>query len=151
MRKEKMIHQQWRRPQKEQITTMAFLGTNDILVLEKDKVTVQRILNGKILSCPLLDANVSNGEGRGMLGIATMRNKGHIFVFLSYLQSATGKPNGDISQGKLPLGNRLYRYELVENKLVNSKLLLDLPDLSSLFHYDGVIVVGPNKNILGSW
>ena len=26
-----------------------------------------------------------------------------------------------------PLGNRLYRYELVDNKLVNPKLLLDLP------------------------
>ena len=30
-------------------TTMAFLGPNDILVLEKDKGTVQRIINGKIL------------------------------------------------------------------------------------------------------
>ena len=29
-------------------TTMAFLGPNDILVLEKDKGTVQRIVNGKI-------------------------------------------------------------------------------------------------------
>ena len=30
-------------------TTMAFLGPNDILVLEKDKGTVQRVINGKIL------------------------------------------------------------------------------------------------------
>jgi hypothetical protein len=28
---------------------MAFLGPNDILVLEKDKGTVQRIVGGKIL------------------------------------------------------------------------------------------------------
>lgn len=128
-------------------TTMAFVGPNDILVLEKDKGTVQRIVNGKMLPHPLLNANVSNGEGRGMLGIAIMQYNGHIFVFLSYLQSAAGKPNDDISQGKLPLGNRLYRYELVENKLVNPKLLLDLPALSAPFHYGGVIAIGPDKNV----
>jgi glucose/arabinose dehydrogenase len=33
-------------------TTMAFLGPNDILVLEKEKGTVQRILNGKMLPEP---------------------------------------------------------------------------------------------------
>lgn len=128
-------------------TTMAFVGPNDILVLEKDKGTVQRIVNGKMLPHPLLNANVSNGEGRGMLGIAIMQYNGHIFVFLSYLQSAAGKPNDDISQGKLPLGNRLYRYELVENKLVNPKLLLDLPAQSAPFHYGGVITIGPDKNV----
>jgi glucose/arabinose dehydrogenase len=35
-------------------TTMAFLGPNDILVLEKDKGTVQRIVNGKITLLLLL-------------------------------------------------------------------------------------------------
>ena len=32
--------------------------------------------------------------------------------------------------GKEPLGNRLYRYELANNntKLINPKLLLDIPD-----------------------
>jgi hypothetical protein len=30
-------------------TTIAFLGPNDILVLEKEKGTVQRIINGKVL------------------------------------------------------------------------------------------------------
>ena len=72
-------------------TTMAFVGPNDFLVLEKNKGIVQRIVNGKMLSHPLLNANASNGEGRGMLGIAVMQYNGHIFVFLSYLQSAAGK------------------------------------------------------------
>ena len=31
-------------------TTMAFLGPNDFLVLEKDKGTVQRVVNGKMLN-----------------------------------------------------------------------------------------------------
>jgi aldose sugar dehydrogenase len=32
-----------------------------------------------------------------------------------------------MTDGKAPLGNRLYRYELVNDKLINPKLLLDLP------------------------
>src|ERR687898_321773 len=51
-------------------TSMAFLGPNDILVLEKDKGTVQRIVNGNILAEPLLEVNVANDGNRGMLGIA---------------------------------------------------------------------------------
>ena len=45
-------------------TTMAFLGPNDILVLEKDKGTVQRVVNGKTLGEPLLDVNVANSVER---------------------------------------------------------------------------------------
>src|SRR5919112_5086784 len=45
-------------------TTMAFLGPNDILVLEKDKGTVQRIVNGKMLPEPLLDVNVATSVER---------------------------------------------------------------------------------------
>ncbi len=51
-------------------TTMAFLGDNDILVLEKDKGTVQRIVNGKMLPEPLLDVNVATSVERCMCGIA---------------------------------------------------------------------------------
>src|SRR5665648_569761 len=50
-------------------TSIEFLGPNDILVLEKDKGTVQRIVNGKILAEPLLDVNVAKeSNSRGMLG-----------------------------------------------------------------------------------
>ena len=56
-------------------TSFAFVGPNDILVLEKDKGTVQRIVNGKILAEPLLDVNVANDANRGMLGIAVSKGK----------------------------------------------------------------------------
>src|SRR5688500_13353043 len=46
-------------------TSIAFLGPNDILVLEKDKGTVQRIVNGKILVELLLGVNVANDGNRG--------------------------------------------------------------------------------------
>src|SRR5215210_2329345 len=55
-------------------TTMAFLGDNDILVLEKDKGTVQRIVNGKMLPEPLLDVNVATSVERCMCGIAVSKS-----------------------------------------------------------------------------
>ena len=55
-------------------TTMDFLGPDDILVLEKNNGTVQRILNGTMLADPVLDVNVANKYERGMLGIAVLSN-----------------------------------------------------------------------------
>ena len=46
-----------------------------------------------------------------------------------------------------PLGNRLYRYELVNNKLLNQKLLLDLPARPGLTYNGGVVLIGPDDNI----
>src|ERR671918_953119 len=67
-------------------TSMAFLGPNDILVLEKDKGTVQRIVNGKMLPEPLLDVNVANKSERGILGIAVPKNgtTNNIYVFVYF-------------------------------------------------------------------
>ncbi|MDQ3971702.1 MAG: PQQ-dependent sugar dehydrogenase, partial [Thermoproteota archaeon] len=70
-------------------TSMAFLGPDDILVLEKDKGTVQRIVNGKMLPEPLLDVNVANKSERGMLGIAVTKNgtTNNTYVFLYFTES----------------------------------------------------------------
>jgi hypothetical protein len=51
-------------------TSMAFLSPVDLLILEKNIGTVKRIINGTMLSEPLLDVNVVNKNERGMLGIA---------------------------------------------------------------------------------
>ena len=51
-------------------TSMAFLGPDDILVLEKGQGTVQRIINGEILPEPLLQVDVTSKDERGLLGIA---------------------------------------------------------------------------------
>ncbi|HZA71163.1 MAG TPA: PQQ-dependent sugar dehydrogenase, partial [Nitrososphaeraceae archaeon] len=114
-------------------TGMAFLGPNDILVLEKNKGTVQRIIDGKILPEPLLDVNVANKSERGLLGIAVSKHEnGPTYVFLYYTEAKVEGSDvcpkiGEPCTGDIPLGNRLYRYELVNNKLINPKLLLDLP------------------------
>jgi len=134
-------------------TTMAFLGPDDILVLEKDEGTVQRIVNGSKLEEPILDVNVANERERGMLGIAVANNSNNNgnnssstnnndtpYVFLYYTE-ANGEDGGE------PIGNRLYRYELIDNKLVNPKLLLDLPYLPGPAHNGGVIAIGPDNNV----
>ena len=126
-------------------TSMAFLDTNDILVLEKNEGKVKRIVNGIMLSEPLLDVDVANERERGMLGIAVKNISEHTYVFLYFTEAVT--EDGDDLQGKEPLGNRLYRYELVNDKLLNPKLLLDLPAMPEAIHNGGKVIIGPDNNI----
>src|SRR5215216_4160005 len=126
-------------------TGMAFLGQNDVLVIEKDTGKVRRIINGDILNEPLLDVNVANEVERGLLGIAVSKRDiatvNLTYVFLLYTESEGKHDGGD------PVGNRLYRYELIDNKLVNPKLLLDLPYQPGPAHNGGVITIGPDNNV----
>ena len=127
---------------------MAFLGPNDILVLEKDTGTVQRIVNGTMLPQPLLQVPVATQSERGMLGIAVAVHKnGPTYVFLYYTESGGGKTGDDFTSGIDPAGNRLYRYELVNNRLVNPKLLLSLPATPGPNHDGGKVVIGPDNNV----
>jgi aldose sugar dehydrogenase len=121
-------------------TSMAFLGPNDILVLEKDTGTVQRIVNGKMLPQPILQVPVSTTSERGMLGIAIAKHtNGPTYVFLYYTKLGSGTQS---------LANVLYRYELVNNQqLSNPKLLLNLPAIPGANHNGGKVVIGPDNNV----
>jgi len=121
-------------------TSMAFLGPNDILVLEKDTGTVQRIVNGKMLPQPILQVPVSTTSERGMLGIAIAKHtNGPTYVFLYYTKLGSGTQS---------LANVLYRYELVNNQqLSNPKLLLNLPAIPGSAHNGGKVVIGPDNNV----
>ena len=69
-------------------TSMAFLGDNDILVLELNG-TVRRILDNVLQPDPLLDVNVSKLTGeRGLLGISISNMSGYKFVYLYYTESS---------------------------------------------------------------
>jgi glucose/arabinose dehydrogenase len=128
-------------------TTMAFLGPDDFLVLEKEKGTVQRVINGEMLPEPLLDVNVATSQERCMCGVAVSKDiPGHTYVYLYYTEAESADAE-DISEGIDPLRNSLYRYELVNNKLVNPKLLLDLPAIPGPRHNGGAITIGPDNNL----
>jgi glucose/arabinose dehydrogenase len=128
-------------------TTMAFLGPDDFLVLEKEKGTVQRVINGEMLPEPLLDVNVATSQERCMCGVAVSKDiPGHTYVYLYYTEAESADAE-DISEGIDPLRNSLYRYELVNNKLVNPKLLLDLAAIPGPRHNGGAITIGPDNNL----
>jgi aldose sugar dehydrogenase len=139
-------------------TQMAFIGPDDILVLEKDNGTVRRIVNGTILEEPMLDVNVATAFERGLLGIAIAENDNETLqrnsnvIYIYYTESE--QDGNDVCSGSTscseengPLGNRLYRYELVDNKLVNPILLLDLPASPGSSHNGGPMLIGPDNNI----
>jgi glucose/arabinose dehydrogenase len=138
-------------------TSMAFLGPEDILVLEKNDGTVRRVLNGELLEKPLLNVNVANEGERGMLGIAIAEkdtsngeddNDNPItYVYLYYTESADQDEGDDINSETIR--NRLYRYELDQDRqeLVNPRLLLDLPAIPGPTHNGGKIAIGPDNNV----
>ena len=127
-------------------TSMAFLDKNDILVLEKNDGTVRRILNGTVLEKPLLDVNVANQVERGMLGIDISIKNGSKYIFI-YATEADGSADGTDYYDKQPLGNRLYRYEYIHNRLENPKLLLDLPVEPGSYHNGGIVTLGPDGSV----
>ena len=128
-------------------SSMTFLSPDDILVLDRDTGKVYRITGGA-QSKPLLDVKVATDGYRGLLGIAaTFNEKKSINVFL-YFTEARSRDGDDATKNPVnPLGNRLFRYDLVDNKLINPKLLLDLPALPGPRHAGGVLAIGPDKNV----
>lgn len=121
-------------------TKMAFVDGKDILVLERYTGKIMRITNNTIQPVPILDVNIAAGAGeRGLLGIAVSEEKEHTYIFLYYTESE--------SDGGVPIGNRLYRYELVNDELVDRKLLLNLPFAPGPYHNGGAITIGPDQNV----
>jgi aldose sugar dehydrogenase len=133
-------------------SSMAFLGPDDLLVLEKNEGTVKRIVNGTMLKDPLLKVNVSStGEG-GLLGIAVAKpnstNNKPTYIFLYFTEALKKTELGD-ENSYVPGSamNRLYRYEIINNKMANPKLIFQLPPQNTTVHNGGSIVVGPDNNV----
>jgi aldose sugar dehydrogenase len=123
-------------------TGISFLGPDDFLVIEEDTGMVKRVVDGQI-SQTLLDVAVSTEDSRGLIGIDTATVGSKIFVFLYFTESSSSQDGGE------PLGNRLYRYELINstNSLANPKLLLDLPARPGSQDNGGPVLVGPDNNV----
>jgi aldose sugar dehydrogenase len=90
-------------------TSIAFVGPNDILAIEKNTGRVQRIVNG-IVQGTVLDLAVNFGSERGLLGIALHpRFPAEPSVYLYWTESSTGADTGILSETPL-LGNRVDRF-----------------------------------------
>jgi aldose sugar dehydrogenase len=126
------------------VTQFAFLGNDDILILSKNDGKVLRVLNHKLLSEPLLDVNVTNQWESGLLGITISKDADKVYVFLYYTESTSGDGNASSTE---PSYNKLYRYELINNKLKNPKLLFTAPTPNRYSHIGGGLQIGPDNNL----
>ena len=126
-------------------SAMAFLGPNDILIAEKNTGNIIRAVNGVISPQPILHVSATKKDERGLLGLAvsdTENDKKHVFIYYTEAElNESGEQSPD------PLGNEVYRYDFVGDKLVNPKLLLDLPALPGPRHNAGKMAIGPDNNL----
>jgi aldose sugar dehydrogenase len=143
-------------------TAMAFLGHQDILVLEKTQGKVQRIIDGKMQDAPVLDVDpyVSHEAERGMLGLTIAKDNrqdnenvsedesNRRYVFLFYTE-ATGE-RYDENCHDCPVESavaRLYRYEFKGGMLVNPELLLTIPIGRDRIHIGGALTLDSDDNV----
>ncbi len=90
--------------------SMAFIGDNDFLVLEKNTGRVKRVIDGEVQSI-VLDLAVNSGSERGLLGITLHSDFAtNGFVYLYWTESSI--PGVDTSTlADVPLlGNRVDRF-----------------------------------------
>ncbi|MGH3092415.1 MAG: PQQ-dependent sugar dehydrogenase, partial [Gaiellaceae bacterium] len=93
----------------DQPISLAFLGPNDMLVLEKATGKVQRVVDGAVTGT-VLDLPVNSASERGLLGIALHpRFLTNGFVYLYWSETLSGMDSADITDVPL-LGNRVDRF-----------------------------------------
>jgi glucose/arabinose dehydrogenase len=91
-------------------TSLAFLGPNDFLFLEKNTGRVRRVVNGVLQSAPVLDVAVNNNNERGLLGLViNSESPPRVFLYYTEMSDPDGDGLPDTDTGT-PLGNRVYRY-----------------------------------------
>jgi glucose/arabinose dehydrogenase len=104
---------------------MAFLASNDFLVLEKNTGKVQRIVDGE-LDSTVFDLAVNFGSERGLLGIALHPEfETNPSVYLYWTESTTGADTDVLSETPV-LGNRVDRYTWDGDSLTFAQNLLQL-------------------------
>jgi aldose sugar dehydrogenase len=93
-----------------QPVSIAFIGRDDLLVLEKASGQVKRVVDGEVKGV-VLDLAVNSASERGLLGIALhpkFRRNGFVYLFWSESRTETDSTN---LEGVRLLGNRIDRFE----------------------------------------
>jgi glucose/arabinose dehydrogenase len=137
----------------DQPISLAFLGPNDMLVLEKATGKVQRVVDGVVQST-VLDLAVNSGSERGLLGIALHP---HFFttgrVYLYWTETLSGTDSTDLADVPL-LGNRVDRYVWNGSTLTFEKNIVKLRAFQADAgqplrgnHDGGVLRFGPDEKL----
>jgi glucose/arabinose dehydrogenase len=133
--------------------TMAFIGANDMLVLEKATGRVQRVIGGAVHSTAL-DLAVNSGSERGLLGIALHPNfPANPRVYLYWTESSTGVDTAVLSETPL-LGNRVDSFLwdgstlMPDANIIKLRALQQDADQPARGNHDGgVIAFGPDGKL----
>jgi glucose/arabinose dehydrogenase len=114
-------------------TSMAFVGGDRLLVLQKNDGKVRLVLEGKLAAEPILQVDVASEVERGLLGIAVWNKD--VFLYMT--------EKGD------EVRNRVYKYgyDFAADRLVNRTLVLDLPGEPGPYHNGGKIAIGPDGHL----
>jgi aldose sugar dehydrogenase len=105
----------------EQPVSMAFIGDDDFLVLEKATGRVKRVVDGSVAGI-VLDLPVNSNSERGLLGIALHpRFADNGFVYLFWSESSTGADSTGSTEVDL-MANRVDRF-----RWTGSQLVMDRP------------------------
>ena len=96
--------------------SMAFLGKDEMLVLEKASGQVKRVVRGQVRDV-VLDLAVNSASERGLLGIA-LHPKFHRngWVYLFWSQSRSGVDSTELADVRL-MANRVDRFEWDDGEL----------------------------------
>ncbi|MDT5296138.1 MAG: hypothetical protein QOJ76_3018, partial [Acidobacteriota bacterium] len=137
----------------DQPTALAFIGADDLFVLEKATGRVVRVKDGSVRGA-VLDLAVNNASERGLLGIALHPNfAANGFVYLYWTESSTGVDTSAIDEVPL-LGNRVDRFNWNGTSLTFDRTLIRLHSLqtdagqpSRGNHNGGVLRFGPDGKL----
>jgi aldose sugar dehydrogenase len=124
-------------------TAIAFLSSNDMLVVEQFNNKIMRIVNGQMLDEPVLDLGNTIENMTCMCDIAILQNdNGTSYAFVYIYHVGVIEDDGATS-----VVDRLYRYNIIKNKLAEPKLIFEIPSSPKAVHDGGKLMIGPDENV----
>ncbi|HEU5119920.1 MAG TPA: PQQ-dependent sugar dehydrogenase [Candidatus Nitrosocosmicus sp.] len=126
-------------------TSMAFVGPNDILVLEKNTGDVKLVTKGQLMKKPVLHLDVDSTTFtccRGLLGIATSGKNlaANEEVYIYFTASRNDESNSSIV-------NKVNKYLWDGTKLAHPSTILELPAIPGPNHPGGKLVLDGNGTL----
>ena len=119
-------------------------------MLEKNNGTVNRIVNGQMIDKSLLQVNTDNTGERGLLGSAVhvhSSSKTNVYLYYTELENMTKDNNASESLQNSTIA-KVSKYDLIDDKLTNPKLLFKLPLNNDIpYHVGGKMIIGPDDNL----
>jgi glucose/arabinose dehydrogenase len=132
---------------------MAFLGDDELFVIEKASGQVKHVVDGAV-AATVLDLPVNSASERGLLGIALhSKFKNNGYVYLYWTESTTGADSTQLAEVPL-LGNRVDRFVWNGTALTYDRTLVRLRSYQADDgqplrgnHNGGVVRFGPDGKV----